>query len=446
MHRCLRWLWTVLLAGLVCASTASADTTFTYQGELTNNGVPATGSFDFRFILYSDELGGSQVGPIVTRNAVAVSDGVFTVPLDFGANFGTETNWLEIAVKVGGGGSYTLLSPRQPLTPATHALGLVLPMHAFAGPSAGPNAALTLSHLGDGPALWVSNSGSESTLLSQGSGTGGGIYSSVGSSGQRSALTAYNYGTQRYGLETEIVNPSSPRTAIFARTSGTGNAIGAEVNSNTTATALYARTTSNQNGSFAASFTGPVRVDCAAASCNTTQALRITGNTQVVGTLSKSAGSFRIDHPLDPEGKYLSHSFVESPDMKNLYDGVVTLDGNGSAVVTMPDWFEALNREFRYQLTGIGAPSPGAYIAEEIRGNRFAIAGGTPYAKISWMVTGTRHDAYAEKFRIPVEEDKPADERGRYLVPEAYGQPADRGIHGPQGVPAILPAPSPVEE
>ena len=434
----------LLAAALLGGPAARADTTFTYQGELTNNGVPATGSFDFRFILYSDELGGSQVGPIVTRNAVAVSDGVFTVPLDFGANFGTETNWLEIAVKVGGGGSYTLLSPRQALTPATHALGLVLPMVAFA--NAGSNAAFTLSHLGDGTALRVSNSGNDVTLASQGNGIGGGIYSTVGSSSQRSALTAYNYGTERYGLETEIVNPSSPRTTIFARTSGTGNAIGAEVNSNTTATALYARTTSNQNGSYAAAFIGPVTVACAAATCNTTQALRVTGNTQVVGTLSKSAGSFRIDHPLDPENKFLSHSFVESPDMKNLYDGVVMLDGNGRAVVTMPDWFEALNREFRYQLTGIGAPSPGAYVAEEIRGNRFAIAGGTPYAKISWMVTGTRHDAYAEKFRIPVEEDKPADERGRYLVPEAYGQPADRGIRAPQDVPPILPAPSPIEE
>ena len=80
------------------------------------------------------------------------------------------------------------------------------------------------------------------------------------------------------------------------------------------------------------------------------------GNTWTVGTLYKNAGAFRIDHPLDPANKYLNHSFVESPDMKNIYDGVATLDATGAAVVELPDWFEALNKDFRYQLTAIGAP------------------------------------------------------------------------------------------
>jgi hypothetical protein len=74
----------------------------------------------------------------------------------------------------------------------------------------------------------------------------------------------------------------------------------------------------------------------------------------------------KIDHPLDPANKYLSHSFVESPDMKNVYDGVVVLDYNGEAVIDLPDWFAALNKDFRYQLTAIGAPGPNLYIAEEI--------------------------------------------------------------------------------
>src|SRR5207245_377138 len=103
----------------------------------------------------------------------------------------------------------------------------------------------------------------------------------------------------------------------------------------------------------------------------------IAGNLHVGGTLTKNAGSFRIDHPLDPENKYLYHSFVESPDMKNIYDGVVILDASGEAVIEMPKWFEALNESFRYQLTAIGRPSPGLYIAEEISNNHFKIAGGT---------------------------------------------------------------------
>jgi hypothetical protein len=147
------------------------------------------------------------------------------------------------------------------------------------------------------------------------------------------------------------------------------------------------------------------------------------GDVNVLGTVTKFAGSFKIDHPLDPANKYLYHSFVESPDMKNIYDGVVTLDVNGEAVVELPDWFGALNRDFRYQLTCVGGFAP-VYIAEEIEDNQFTIAGGTPGLKVSWQVTGIRQDPYAEQHRIPVEEDKPLEVRGTYLYPEGYGLPA----------------------
>ncbi len=144
------------------------------------------------------------------------------------------------------------------------------------------------------------------------------------------------------------------------------------------------------------------------------------GNAHVTGTLSKGAGSFKIDHPLDPANKYLYHSFVESPEMMNVYNGNVVLDAAGEAVVALPEWFEALNRDFRYQLTCIGGFAP-VYVAEEVRGNQFRIAGGQPGLKVSWQVTGVRQDAYANAHRIPVEEDKPRPERGTYLHPEAFG-------------------------
>ena len=152
------------------------------------------------------------------------------------------------------------------------------------------------------------------------------------------------------------------------------------------------------------------------------------GNVTITGTLSKGGGSFKIDHPLDPENRYLSHSFVESPDMKNVYDGNVVLDAKGEATVTLPDWFEALNKDFRYQLTALGAPGPNLYVADEIADHRFRIAGGTPGGKVSWMVTGIRQDAWANQNRIPIEQEKPADERGRYLHPAAFGLPLDKGI------------------
>jgi trimeric autotransporter adhesin len=148
------------------------------------------------------------------------------------------------------------------------------------------------------------------------------------------------------------------------------------------------------------------------------------GNATVTGTLSKGGGSFRIDHPLDPEGKYLYHSFVESPDMMNVYNGTVTLGPNGRAKVHLPDWFEALNRDYRYQLTAIGQPAPDLHVSKEVSGGRFTIAGGKPGQRVSWQVTGIRHDAWADANRIPVEVDKSLEDQGRYLHPELFdGEP-----------------------
>ena len=152
------------------------------------------------------------------------------------------------------------------------------------------------------------------------------------------------------------------------------------------------------------------------------------GDVDVTGTLSKGGGSFKIDHPLDPENKYLYHSFVESPDMMNVYNGNVTTDANGEAVVELPDYFNALNRDFRYQLTAVGAPGPNLYIAEKIANNRFRIAGGEPGMEVSWQVTGIRKDAFAEANRIQVEVDKPEKERGKYLHPKAFGLGKERGV------------------
>jgi hypothetical protein len=154
------------------------------------------------------------------------------------------------------------------------------------------------------------------------------------------------------------------------------------------------------------------------------------GAVHVAGTLTKSAGSFRIDHPLDPARRYLQHSFVESPDMKNVYDGVVRTDRRGYAVVRLPRYFAALNRDFRYQLTTVGRASWGATVGvwREIRDNRFAIRSSRPRVKVSWQVTGIRRDAYANAHRIRPDIAKPARERGTYLHPELHGAGAARAL------------------
>jgi hypothetical protein len=162
------------------------------------------------------------------------------------------------------------------------------------------------------------------------------------------------------------------------------------------------------------------------------------GTLDVTMALTKPAGTFKIDHPLDPANKYLYHSFVESPDMKNIYDGVAVLEANGEAVVTLPDWFQALNRDFRYQLTTIGGFAP-VYIAEEVQNNQFKIAGGKAGIKVSWQVTGIRQDAFANAHRIQVEVDKAPGDRGHYLHPELFGAPATTRI-GYEPPMAIAPA------
>ena len=152
-----------------------------------------------------------------------------------------------------------------------------------------------------------------------------------------------------------------------------------------------------------------------------TNTLIVDGSAAVTGVINKGGGSFKIDHPLDPAGKYLYHSFVESPDMMNVYNGTVTLNADGKATVELPDWFEVLNRDYRYQLTAIGSPAPELHISREVKDGTFSIGGGRGDQKVSWQVTGIRQDAWADANRIPVEVDKPAEDQGRYLHPELFG-------------------------
>jgi hypothetical protein len=150
-------------------------------------------------------------------------------------------------------------------------------------------------------------------------------------------------------------------------------------------------------------------------------------NVDVDGSLSKAGGSFKIDHPLDPADKYLYHSFVESPDMMNIYNGNVSTDAQGNALVELPEWFETLNRDFRYQLTVIGQFAQ-AIVAREIERGQFSIKTDKPNVKVSWQVTGIRQDAWANAHRIPIEQVKPERERGFHLHPELFGAPEEKSI------------------
>jgi hypothetical protein len=268
--------------------------------------------------------------------------------------------------------------------------------------------------------------------------------------GAANAVGVRGYSASDHGVEGE----SSSSMGVWGKSSNSNGVYGESSGS----TAVYGKSTSTARGTSGVRGEGNVGVDGYAANGYGVQAISdglsantgfsfgigafnlcdscaadkkfagyFSGNVAVTGTLSKGGGSFKIDHPTDPELKYLYHSFVESPDMMNIYNGNVTTDGRGLAVVELPEWFDALNRDFRYQLTVIGQFAQ-AIVAEEIAGNRFTIQTDRADVKVSWQVTGVRKDAWANANRIPVEQNKPANEQGFYLHPEAFGQPVELGI------------------
>jgi hypothetical protein len=149
------------------------------------------------------------------------------------------------------------------------------------------------------------------------------------------------------------------------------------------------------------------------------------GNITVDGTVSSDQAQFRIDHPSDPANKYLQHASVQSSEMMNIYSGNVTTDELGQATVQLPDWFEAENGNFRYQLTTIGRDAH-AWIAAKVANHQFKIATNATFVEVSWQITGVRQDAYAKAHPLVVEQEKPALERGSYIHPELYGQPASK--------------------
>ncbi|CAG0995291.1 hypothetical protein PHYC_02524 [Phycisphaerales bacterium] len=156
--------------------------------------------------------------------------------------------------------------------------------------------------------------------------------------------------------------------------------------------------------------------------------------------------TFRIDHPQDPENKYLLHYSTESPEVLNAYSGTTRLDEAGEAVVELPPYFAMINRDPRYTLTAVGAPMPMLHVAGEIdeaaliAGARaapgdalptcaFRIAGGAPGARVSWEVKAVRNDQWVRRNGAPIEIEKQGIEKGTYQHPELYGQPAEKGVH-----------------
>ena len=399
------------------AGNQPATSAFTYQGQLKNSGTAVSGSCDFQFSLWGRAVGllGQYVpiGSTLDRPNVSVSNGLFSVLLDFGSGsgiFSGEARYLGITVRCPtGSGSYTDLG-KQTLTAAPYALSLV-PGAVISGTAYQNLKVMSNAPTGGVPAavsgeLYTATDGIGVFGINYTAGlTGTGVY---GQQGAGSLATLHG------GVVGSSILPNSSGVVGEANNGSYGAGV---FGTSASGTGVYG-TSSTGTGVYGISFGG-----------SSSYAGYFNGNVYVTGNLSaEGTKPFKIDNPLNPARQYLYHYAVESPQVQNMYNGTIILDAKGEAVVTLPDYFSAVNSgEFQYQLTAIGAPMPNLYIAEEITDNHFKIAGGVAGKKVSWIVFGQRSDPWLRDHPQTDVVDKPAKEAGTYLYPQGYGQPLSMG-------------------
>lgn len=147
------------------------------------------------------------------------------------------------------------------------------------------------------------------------------------------------------------------------------------------------------------------------------------GKVNVTGELTAPSSAFRIDHPDDPENRYLQHSFVGADERLSIYTGNTTTDASGRATVRLPAYAEGLSGDFRYHLTVIGTFAQ-AIVEQRVRDGRFVIRTSEPGVDVSWQVTGVRRDAFARRNPFRAEPAKRGLERGSLVRPGDLGRPA----------------------
>lgn len=485
----------LVLVTTIVGSAAAQGSAFTYQGQLKDGGVPASGNYDLSFSMWDDPAAGNQVGPTVNLPGSAVTGGLFTVELDFGAVFSGAPLWLEIAV------NSTPLTPRQAMTSTPYCQTAAFANAPWVTSGAGLyyddgnvgiGTAAPTSKL-DVRGIFTLDAGGDAGIAT---GTGAGelnrylsLFNSLqfpSASGLRAGgvLVSDDYfyanpaktdlvvkGKVSIGTATANYPLTIRTSALFGSyglihtdgtremgtyVSSTGGWLGTRSNHplNFFTNDSNARVTLSADGALGVGTTNPSAfAQFAVFGSGTNRAgyfessrggltgwstsngfTGITGGNGAGGVGVFSVGelaatgtkSFRIDHPLDPENKYLTHFCAEGPEPLNVYRGNVTLDAAGQAWVTLPDYFAEINRDPSYQLTPIGESAP-VFVKQKIVNNRFLVAGGKAGMEVSWRVEAVRNDRFVKRYGAAVESAKPADKIGTYLQPELYGQPAEKG-------------------
>ena len=298
-----RLLLVSLVAALGLASGSRAlSTAFTYQGQLRQGGSPTTGNCDFQFALFDGLSGGMQIGTLQAANGIAVSGGLFTVQLDFGAAaFTGADRWLQIGVRCPtGAGGFTTLAPRQPLTPAPYALAVPLTARDAKG---NPRATMKVLDTGEG---FVSTQGPN--------GNNNVVITSLNNSPNDGFVGLYDPdGNQRVGI------------GVLQSGDGFVQTIGPNGNANVVITSLN----NNPNNGFVGVYD---------ANGNPKAGIYVDANG--MGQVFGDNKSFAVDHPNRPGAKII-YTSLEGPEAAIYHRGVVRLV-SGRATIQLPEHFVAL--------------------------------------------------------------------------------------------------------
>jgi hypothetical protein len=439
----------------------SQTTEFSYQGSLKNGSAPATGNHDFEFVLFDALSAGNQVGPVVPINGVPVTDGTFSVKLNFGNQFiSGASRFLEIRVRPSGQAGMTILAPRQLLNSAPYSIkSLNADTAANATNATNASNATNATQLSGQPASFFQNASNLTsgtlnaarfplplTLSGTGSNIIGGENASTtnGSSailGSSSAGTGSTYGVYGESFSTEGAGvygyapaaSGSNYGGYFRSNSTSGRGVYGVVNSvSGTNYGVYGLSTSTSGrGVFgwAGATSGTIYGVYG-------QANPLAGGYAVyaLGDMGASGTKpFRIDHPFDPENKYLLHYASESPMPQNFYLGNVVTDAEGYAWIELPNYFAHVNVNFKYQLTVVDDPDSAGFViakvSKKILGNRFQIRTSAPNVEVSWEVKADRNDLYVRNKKPKDVIEKQGVEKGTYQHPELYGQPPEKVIN-----------------
>ena len=257
----------------------------------------------------------------------------------------------------------------------------------------------------------------------------GGYFEAAGSGGRGIQVFTTHSSGSTYGIY--LSSASLAGTGVYSiSTATTGNTIAGHFrNESDTGTAVYGYTT-RANAKAIYGFSSDISAGSTPYGVyGFTSAATLGSAVHAQGDMTATGVKpFRIDHPHDPLNKYLFHYASESPFPQNFYNGNVTTDSKGYAWVELPDYFEDINTNFKYQLTVMGETFAQAIVSKKIAGNRFQIRTNQPNTEVSWMVFADRNDARVQ-FKRPTDvRDKAGRERGKYQHPEYYGAPASMGV------------------